>query len=287
MKRSVLIFSLFLLAGVSFCLLGYTSQCRATEEDPVLATVNGVEITLSQFRPVIKEYREKTNKTEVKTDEKLQMLKGIIRRHLILDQPEAQELRASERIAQQVRGFEDKLVLTAFLENHVGRHLTANTEEIKEFYLQNMRRFSAPPKVVARHILVRSREEAEQVLVKLRNGADFKQMARENSIDLPMALEGGPMGTIERGRSLPELERVLFILDVGEISDVVETRFGFHILTVDEIIPTSFRSLEEVKEAIRKAILQQKEAKAFDEMAAKLEKDATIEVFDERLKLAE
>ena len=79
---------------------------------------------------------------------------------------------------------------------------------------------------------------------------------------------------------------MLFVLKVGEISDIVETRYGFHILTVDEIITTQYRPFEEVKESIRKGLLQQKEAKAFDEMAANLEKNAKIKIFEENLQTA-
>jgi parvulin-like peptidyl-prolyl isomerase len=73
---------------------------------------------------------------------------------------------------------------------------------------------------------------------------------------------------------------------VGEISDIVETRFGFHILTVDEIITTQYRPFDEVSESIKKAILLQKEAKAFDEMYGKLEKNAKIEIFEDRVQAA-
>jgi parvulin-like peptidyl-prolyl isomerase len=99
-----------------------------------------------------------------------------------------------------------------------------------------------------------------------------------------MALEGGSMGTIEKGRTVPALDKALFMLNKGETSDIVETQFGFHILMVDEVMPASFKPFAEVKDEIKKAVIRQKEVEAFDEMAAKLEKDANIEVFKDRLK---
>jgi peptidyl-prolyl cis-trans isomerase C len=284
MKKLFLILSLSSLVGIALTLIGPSISDRAKAEDPVVAKVNGAEITLSQLTPLIEEYRRRSHKSEVKQDEIVQVLKGMIRRHLILQQKEAVELRSEKEIASQVKEFENKLVVAAFLERHVGKHLTVTDEEIKKYYEENIQKFSSPPKVKARHILLRTREEAEAVLAKLREGQDFGQMAKEYSIDLPMAREGGPMGTIEKGRTLPELEKALFVLKVGEISDVVQTRFGFHILTVDEIITTQFRPLDEVKEGIRKGLLQQKEAKAFDEMTAELEYKAEIQIFEERLR---
>lgn len=282
MKKGSLIFFLIFVAGMSWVFLGLGLRSWAKAEDRVLATVNGVQITESELNPLIEEFRQRSQKTVVKPDEKNQILKGMIRRTLILQQKEAADLRKEKKIVTQVKNYENGLVVAAFLERHVGQQLTVTEEEIKEYYQKNLQKFSSPPKVKARHILLRDRKEAEKVLAKLKKGEDFSQLAKEHSIDLPMALEGGPMGTIEKGRSLPELEKVLFVLKVGEISDIVETRYGFHILTVEEIITTQYKPLDEVRENIRKGLLQQKEAKAFDEMASKLEEKAKIEIFEDK-----
>jgi peptidyl-prolyl cis-trans isomerase C len=286
MKRGSLIFFLTFVAGMSVVFFGLNLRSWAKAEDRVVATVNGVQITESQLNPLIEEFRQRSQKTVVKPDDKNQILKGMIRRTLILQQKEANDLRKEKKIVERVKDFENGLVAAAFIERHVGQKLTVTEEEIKEWYEKNMQKFSSPPKVKARHILLRDRKEAEKVLAKLRKGEDFSQLAKEHSIDLPMAKEGGAMGTIEKGKSLPELEKVLFVLKVGEISDIVETRYGFHILTVDETITTQYKPFEEVKESIRKGLLQQKEAKAFDEMAENLEKNAKIKIFEENLQTA-
>jgi len=286
MKRGSLIFFLTFVAGMSVVFFGLNLRSWAKAEDRVVATVNGVQITESQLNPLIEEFRQRSQKTVLKPDDKNQILKGMIRRTLILQQKEASDLRKEKKIVERVKDFENGLVVATFLERHVGQKLTVTEEEIKEYYEKNLQRFSSPPKVKARHILLRDRKEAEKVLAKLKKGEDFSQLAKEYSIDLPMAKEGGAMGTIEKGKGLPELEKVLFVLKVGEISDIVETRYGFHILTVDEIITTQYRPFEEVKESIRKGLLQQKEAKAFDEMAANLEKNAKIKIFEENLQTA-
>jgi parvulin-like peptidyl-prolyl isomerase len=121
------------------------------------------------------------------------------------------------------------------------------------------------------------------VLDKLKNGGDFTELAKAHSIDLPMALEGGSMGIIEKGKSLPQLEQVLFVLDEGEYSDIVESRFGYHILRVDKIIPEKHRPYEEVREKIKVALQKEKEAQAYDDMVGVLEKDAKIEIYKNRL----
>jgi peptidyl-prolyl cis-trans isomerase C len=272
--------------GITFSILGSAVLGEEKQSDPVLAMVNGVPITRSQLKPLVDEYLEKSKKLAISKEDRLQILKGLITRQLILQQKECDAIRKDEGIVKQVKEFEDKLVVGAFLTKYVGKHLTVTDAEIREYYQQNLSKFASPPKVKARHILLRSRKEAELVKEKLRNGGDFAKLAKEYSIDLPMALEGGSMGVIEKGRTLPELEKVLFTLNVGEISDIVETRFGFHILTVDEIITAKYRPLDEVGEIVKNAITLQKEEKAFNEMYATLQKNAKIEVFEDRMQAA-
>ena len=277
---------IFCSVGISLSIFGSTLLGGEKKDDPVLAMVNGVPITKSQLAPLVDQYLDKSGKRAIGKEDKLQIIKGLITRQLILQQKESNDIRKEERIVKQVKEFEDRLVVDAYLTKYVGKNLTVTDAEIKEYYQQNINKFAAPPKVKARHILLRNRKEAEQVKQKLQNGGDFTQLAKEYSIDLPMAREGGSMGIIEKGKTLPELEKVLFTLNVGEISDIVETRFGFHILTVDEIITTQYRPLSEVTEVVKSAILLQKEAKAFDEMYGKLEKNAKIEIFEDRVQAA-
>jgi len=252
-------------------------------KDVPVATVNGISITNTQMIPLIEEYRAKSGKRSLESQDKLELVKSAVRRHLILQQKEIADLRNTERIRKQVKELEDRLVLAVFLEQRVGRHLTVSDAEIQEYYKANLSSFSSPPKVKAKHVLLRSEKDAKAVLEKLRKGADFSAMAKEYSIDLPMALEGGSMGTIEKGKTLPELQQVLFSLKEGEVSDIVKTRFGYHILTVEEIIPVSTKSFDESKTEIKNGLIRQKEAQSFEKMAAEIEKGADIKIFKDRV----
>lgn len=254
------------------------------DKDVVLATVNGVSITRAQLAPIVEEYLAKTGKRSLESPEKLELVKSAVRRHLILQNKEIADLRKSERIRKQVKELEDRLVLAAFLDQHVGQYLKVSDTELQEYYKANLKSFSSPPKVKAKHILLRNEAEAKTVLEKLRKGADFSAMAKEYSIDLPMALEGGSMGTIEKGgNTLSELQQALFGLLPGELSDIVKTRFGYHILTVEEIIPVSTKSFEEAKPEIKNILIRQKEAQSFEKMASEIEKGADIKIFKDRV----
>lgn len=273
-----------LLMGCAVTLFGFGQRCMAgSEEASVVAKVNDAPIMQSQLDSVIEAYKLQTRKKAIDREETMALLQGLIRRQLILQLDSVNALRKDEAIERKVKTYENSLIVAKFVEEKVGRKLKVSEEEVAKYYEENRYKFSSPPKVEASHILLRDLETAQKVQEKLEKGEDFAQLAKQFSIDLPMALEGGEMGTIERGEALPELEKVLFTLSEGETSEIVKTRFGYHILRVDKIIPVSFTPLEEVSEQIKRVILQQKEAKAFEEMTKALEKAAAIKIYNDRL----
>jgi parvulin-like peptidyl-prolyl isomerase len=282
LNHSVYLF-VFLVAGLTITLPAFVHLCLAEPKDPVVATVNDIPIMKSQVDLLVPRYQREAGKKKLDNEDKKKLLQNLIRRQLILQQKSVQDFKSDEDLIKKVKEYENGLIISHFLKEQVGSKLKVSDEELKKYYQENIREFSSPPKVKARHILLRTREEAEIVLSRLRKGEDFGQLAKDFSIDLPDALEGGSMGIVEKGIVLPELEKALFSLDEGGISDIVKTRFGYHILTVDKIILLKFKPFEEVRDQIKQTILRQKEAKAFDEMVAKLEKDADIKIFETRL----
>jgi len=274
---------LFMTVLVSISAAPLWENCLAAASALPVAIVNGIEISPSQLESLTEEFKAKTRKQEVSGEEKEMLLYNIIRRKLILQQKGIDDLRKDQDISRRVREFEDELLVKKYLQNQIGSNLQVSDAEISEYYDKNSHEYTSSPKVVARHILLPTQEQAEDVLKKLNQGADFAEMAKKYSIDLPMAKEGGAMGTIEKDKTLPELGNALFILKEGEISEIVKTPYGFHILTVDKIIPAEISSLEEVKPKIRAIILRKKEAQAFTDMVNKLQEGAEITIFKERL----
>jgi peptidyl-prolyl cis-trans isomerase C len=267
----------------SFVCVTVTATSHADSSDAVVATVNDTPIRMSQLEPAIQSFKQKTKKTTVTQDEQIELLKGIIRRQLILEQKETDALRKDETVQRMVKEYEDQLVVNRYVYEKVGKHVTVDEKETREYYRSNIRKFTGPPKVKTRHILLKSEEEARAILKKLEQGEDFQELARKYSIDLPTARDGGLIGVLEKGRTLPELEQVVFLMAEGEHSDVVQSSYGYHILTVDEILTVQYQPYEDVREQLKSVVKNEKEAKAFDLMAAELEKDADIKFFKEKL----
>jgi peptidyl-prolyl cis-trans isomerase C len=123
-------------------------------------------------------------------------------------------------------------------------------------YRANSKKYEQPEQVRASHILIRTAEpdakaKAEAILRELRNGADFSQLAKDKSQDPGSAAKGGDLGFFTRGRMIKTFEDTAFGMSkVGDISNVVESPFGFHIIRLDERKPAGLQPFAEVKDGL-------------------------------------
>lgn len=181
------------------------------------------------------------------------------------------------------------LMISRFVENEVMRGIRIRDEDVRRYYEQNPAEMTRSESVPIRQILVRvdpdasgraraaAREKIEAILTELRAGADFGEMARRYS-DGPGASEGGSRGVLIRGGGAPPiLERAAFALSAGEISDVIETQRGFHLLMVGERLPSGPVPFDEAKDRIRAVLESNAREEAMRAFADSLRERATIE----------
>ena len=139
--------------------------------------------------------------------------------------------------------------------------------EIERYYRQNRQRFEVSERIRASHILFTTedksddektalQEKAQGVLAQIKGGADFAELAKTHSEDPGTAPKGGDLGWITRGQMVPTFENASFALKAGEISDVITTDYGFHIINVHERENSHIQALEEVHDTIRQEIAQ-------------------------------
>lgn len=131
-------------------------------------------------------------------------------------------------------------------------------EEITDYYQQYKETFGEPEGRKVRHILVADMDAAQEVLARLEAGETFADVAEDLSKDSMTAEKGGDLGVIYPGDMLPAFDDAAFALEVGTISEPVETPFGVHIIEVTEIVAGEQASLEEAREDIRRILRQEK-----------------------------
>ena len=147
-------------------------------------------------------------------------------------------------------------------------------EEVKKYYDENQDQFEID-EVTAKHILVKEENKAKDILADLNNGADFSDMAKEYSID-GSAESGGDLGTFGRGEMVPEFEKAAFALQPGEMSDIVKTEFGYHIILVTDK-NQGMQTYEEAKETIRANLQRNELTKLFQTKLNELRNEYGVE----------
>jgi peptidyl-prolyl cis-trans isomerase D len=131
-------------------------------------------------------------------------------------------------------------------------------QDILRFYEDNPQQYSTPEQVRASHILLKTegkdeavvRKQAEDLLAQVKKGADFAQLATKHSQDEVSASKGGDLDYFGSGKMVPEFDKAAFSLPVGQVSDLVKTQYGFHIIKVTDKKPATTRPLDEVKAQI-------------------------------------
>jgi peptidyl-prolyl cis-trans isomerase C len=148
----------------------------------------------------------------------------------------------------------------------VASEVQASQGEVERFYEENKElQFTTPEQRCARHILFNKdqREKAEEVKGQLQNGADFAELAKEYSQDPGSAENGGDLGCVGKGETVPSFEKAIFNANEGEIVGPVESEFGYHVIEVTEIRAKSTQPLSEVESQIREQLSTDEQAEKF------------------------
>jgi len=168
-----------------------------------------------------------------------------------------------------------QLMINSILEE-TRNQVSISDEELLEYYNENKDSFLEPEQVHARHILLETEEEANNLLLQLREGIiDFAEMAKEKSIG-PSAPSGGDLGFFTKGQMVKEFEDAAFSLEPGEISGVVQTEFGYHIIKCEEKKEEYSPNFEETKERVSNILRGQRENEVITALISKLREEAVI-----------
>jgi peptidyl-prolyl cis-trans isomerase SurA len=191
-----------------------------------------------------------------------------------------------EEYREEVR---DHLTKRNFVGAEVRSKITVTKEEIGTYYREHLKEYEGKEAVRIKQILIirprngdhrneeAAREKVGKALQKLKEGVSFSVLAAEVSQG-PAAKAGGDLGFLQKGLMFPEVEKVAFNLNIGEISDVIESQVGFHIIQVVDKRGEGVKPIESVKEEIIETIGNKKVEKKFEEWLIEERKRSHIEV---------
>lgn len=251
----------------------------AIEKDTVIAKVNGEKIYLSEFKFLYDMQPMKSPEIAEQTlDYLIQVAlleKAAKERGITVSKDELIEFESQYQDVGGQRDLEQLAKIRKLLDSEVTVEVTE--EEAKTFLEENKEELKLPEMVNARHILVETKEEVEEVRNQLANGADFEQLAKEKSIEPAAQSTGGNLGWFPRGQMVAPFEYVAFSLRVGKISQPVKTDFGWHIIEVLEKQSAQYPVYEDMKDKLITYLESQKREEAFQTYLSEILENAEIE----------
>ena len=299
------------VAVVSVIALSACAAVTGTGNPNVAATVNGEEIPISEVESQFEQAKKQPQIAQqleqdpnAQSSLQAEILSRLVASRLLQDWADDLGITATdeevaeerEALVEQLGGQEafdqaveqsgltepevDEQIRQRVLQNEITAEVSGGSEEVtdeevEKFYEENAdARFGE--KATARHILVEEKAKAQEIVSKLRKGADFAKLAKQESTDPGSAQQGGELPEFGHGQMVAEFDEAVFAADVGELVGPVKTEFGYHVIEVIDKQPG--QELAEVEDEIRSELAQSQGGDLVNEELTKRTKEAEVTV---------
>ncbi len=263
MKTTLFIFCFLVLIGLI--------QCKKSGDETLgrkeLVRINGRSITIEEFRQ-LSEKQPLEGKMRLIDEKGMRdfLENYVITREVLYQEAKKRGFDKNEEILAKVEDFRRAMMIDGLIEEVLKGRGEVTEEEIQKYYRENKALFTEPLEIKIRHIVVNSEPVLKEVLTRLSRGESFEKLASTYNIDRSRE-DGGNLGFIRRGQLAPsfaQFEEAAFSLrNKGDISEVVRTPYGFHLIQLDEMRGTHLRPLDQVKEKIRFFLQAKKRQEAY------------------------
>ncbi len=247
----------------------------ATAQDNIVAEVDGVEIKESDLTFALSEVGAQLSAFPPE-QRRMMLLQFVIENELMAAAALKDKLDSDQSFEERLKYHRRRTLRDAFYDKIVREGVT--DAESKKLYEEKIAKLEPEDEIRARHILVKTEQEAKDIIARLNKGEDFVALAKEKSQD-PGA-EGGDLGFFGKGQMIKPFEKVAFKLEIGKISDPVQTQFGWHVIKVEEKRKRPPPPFDTVKDTITDQLTQQKTT----ETLRGLQGAAKIEIVDPEIK---
>jgi hypothetical protein len=246
---------------------------------PVMARVNGHPL----YRRDLEAYLPESDRDEVTAEDRSASFRRWLSTQLLYEEAQSGGLEMSRDLEWQLEQYRRDLIADRLLQQVLNERAVVTREEAMAYYRAHRDEFNLEVRVS--HILTENLEEAEEAQEMLKT-RPFSWVARQMSVDKHTGA-GGDLGYLSRGNMPVEFEKVVFRMRVGEVSEIVESEFGYHILKLTDV-RASLNELpfESVAEEISRELLLRKRAAVYDSLITTLRSRAKVDVVDPDLKYA-
>ncbi len=282
----------------------------------IVAVVNGYEITDFEYQNELKNIISELSSDVIDHSLKIKAVNHLIDAYLLLEAAKKSSIKITDdelenKLLDVMLNFQseeqfkemlsknnltyqmlknkiyNELLIKKFVAEKFKSQNTIPEEKLKEIYDENKENFYTQEKVRASHILIKgddykSYRKILEVRNKIKTKEQFMQEAAKCS-DCPSKCNYGDLGFFERGKMVKEFEDVAFSLKVGEISQPVKTRFGYHLIMVTQKVESKIAPFESVKDALAKRLAQIEAELKLLKFIKDIRKEAEIKIYEERL----
>jgi len=248
---------------------------------PVVAEVGSEKITLGDIQMRLADAPPAYQHYIASPTGRKEFLNLIIREKVVLTEARRSGLdkedsfkkeigRFEQNVQRQLIEYKDNLLVESYLRKLRSKDLAVTDADVQKYFDEHRNLYEHPVELQASHILVETREQAEAILAQLKAGQPFEKLAKENSKDPASAANGGKLPPFRHGTLVPEFENAAFALTNAQLSQPVQTQFGFHIIKKAGSKNLPPRPYADAKEDIRRMLERTKFDQWVKERQAKL-----------------
>lgn len=241
-------------------------------KDPVVATVNGLPIRLSELevaqQSLPQQYRNMPLQAVFPA-----LLDRIIDSKLVVQEGKKSKVNEDPAFKKRMAFVEDQVLQDFWIQREIARRVTA--EKLQQRYEERLKSMPTEEEVHARHILVSTEDEAKALIAEIKKGAAFDKLAKEKSTDKASGAEGGDLGWFKKSDMVKEFADAAFALKKGELSDTpVKTQFGYHVIKLEDRRKAPPPAFEELADQLREEMAREAVTAQLDQLrsGAKIEK---------------
>ncbi len=267
------------LLGASVIAMAIAASGPAVAEDgKVLVRVDGVDITETDVATAQAEIGSEIASIPVKDRQRV-LVEFLIENQLLAAAAEKDKMSKTPGFDNRLKYYRRRALRDMYFEKEVRDAVTE--ESARKIYNDQIGQLKAETEVKARHILLKTEEDALDAIERFNRGEDFPGLAKELSQG-PSKVQGGDLGYFTKGQMVKEFEDAAFKLKKGEVSEPVKTQFGWHVIMLEDMREKKPPTFDEVKERIVAALVQQKA----QEVTQSLRSKASVEIVDPDIKKA-
>ena len=260
----------------SFLLVALCSPVHADQDNKILAKVG--DRKMIEQNPQLRD----------------SILRQVVQSMVLADLAKKAGYDKRPEVVEQMDLFKENFLANEYLKKEIVGKMSVPEADMKAYYDAHEEEFQIPEMVRASHILVKvdqnaseedkkkAKEKAEDILKRIRAGEDFAKLASEMSDDTMTKTKGGDLGFFPKGRMIKPFEDAAFDLKAGEVSGIVESPFGYHIIKVEERKEAALEPYDAAKDQIKQKILQDRVKTEVSAFMDKALKDAGAEIYSEQ-----